>query len=224
MPTITASERLRAEYDACTPRQKKQWHRCGVIAKASGKPCLIVSGSGTDHFGEGPCYRHEKASDMRSPLKRIQADTFSMSKPISTDPAKALQFVLDVTFGQLVYAYWKVSLLKEEDYWVIPKGGGNPGLNKHIRHLTALKEETVRYAKAAGDLGIAERMTTIAEGQAALISKFVMAVVGDLELTKDQQQALGPAIRAHTKMLVQQNAGEVVGNVLNQDGTLAVRG
>lgn len=224
MPTVTASELAKAEYDACTPNEKKKYPRCGHIARNSGRPCRLTKGSGTDHFGEGKCYRHENAKDMRAPLAKIQHDTFSMARPISTNPAKALQFVLDVTFGQLVYAYWKVSLLEEDEYWVSPPGGGVKHLNKHIRHLTSLKDETVRYAKAAGDLGIAERMTAIAEGQAVLISRFVSAVVGDLDLTNEQHEALGPAIRAHTKMLVAQNQDAVVGDVLNADGTLSVRG
>lgn len=214
MAGLTASQRKEKLYKAQTAAEKKKWPRCGHIVESSGKPCQLTSGAGTQHFGKGKCYRHHGTLDM-SPMKQIQADTFSMAKPLRTSPAEAMGFVLDLTFGQMVYAYYKVSQLDEDEYWVKPKGGGTEYLNKHIRHLTSLKEETVKYAKAAGDLGIAERLTALAEGQADLIAKYVMAVMGSLKLTPEQEELLGPAIRQQMPMLLAGSGQPDIMDVLN---------
>lgn len=212
----TAGERREKIYKAMTPAERRKYPRCGR-PNDNGRPCLAPAGSGTTHFGKGGCYRHQTVKELK-PLEQVAADAWSMAKPIQTTPAMAMQYVLDLTFGQLVYAHWQVSMLDESEYWVKPKSGGHEYLNKHIRHLKALKHEMVTYAKAAGDLGVAERAITLAESQADVIVEYVKAVTNQLKLSTEQQAMLGDAIKSNLNMLTPTTQNEAVIDVLSQNG------
>jgi hypothetical protein len=66
-----------------------------------------------------------------------------------------------------------------------------------VRALVTLeaqeRDRVVRFAKVAHDMGIAEREVKLAELQGALLASVVRNILGDLELTAEQQE-LAPGV------------------------------
>lgn len=66
-----------------------------------------------------------------------------------------------------------------------------------VRALVGLeaqeRDRVVRFAKTAHDMGIAEREVKLAESQGALLASVVRNILGDLELTAEQQE-LAPGV------------------------------
>lgn len=55
-PTSTAPDGT--ETPPVAVRHTKDWPRCGVVKRLSGKPCRNAAGKGTDHVGIGQCWLH----------------------------------------------------------------------------------------------------------------------------------------------------------------------
>jgi hypothetical protein len=63
------------------------------------------------------------------------------------------------------------------------------------------RERAARIAKLAHEMGVDERLVNLAEHQTALVAQLLEAVADDIELTKEQRQALGPAVRRQLALM-----------------------
>lgn len=77
------------------------------------------------------------------------------------------------------------------------KGAGIFASGEAVRALVTLeaaeRDRVVRFAKTAHDMGIAEREVKLAESQGQLLASVVRNILGDLELTAEQQE-LAPGV------------------------------
>jgi hypothetical protein len=174
----TAARKLEAQLD--------QLPKCGM-RKASAKRgplCKQPAGLGTDHLGSGPCWAHEMAE--------VQEEANGMAKALEVTPGQAMAGVLHLAAGQLAYITDKVAGLQEDE--VVSDIGT---VNAWVRLLHRQMELTMKTAKWAADAGIDERMMNLAEAQTAMMASLLEKVAGELNLTKTQQKAFGPAVRKH---------------------------
>lgn len=197
--------RKRAAKAAKAKGQKPPKEFCGG-KKGNGEPCLRDAGWGTDHPGIGYCKQH--GGDTTNQKTNVAgAEAAGMAKPLAVTPGQAMQGVMRLAAGQLMYATSKVAELKDGDemgvhgMWEMTEAGPMP--NRWIRLQGQLMDKLAKYGKACADMGMAERQQALAEEQTQMLGRFLEHVVGDLGLTAAQQKRLGPAIRKHMPLLVQ---------------------
>ncbi len=136
-------------------------------------------------------------------LKRQELNGMAMPRRVS--PMEALEAVLNLAAGQLVYATAKVSEMTEDELFV--KGfsaeGNYIGMvpDHWLKMQHELMNDVAKYAKMGADAGIAERGQVLQEAQTAMMAQVIEAVVGDLGLSAEQKEALGPAIRERMTVL-----------------------
>jgi len=71
------------------------------------------------------------------------------------------------------------------------------------------RERCVKFAKTAHDMGIADRQIQLAESQGALLAGVIRAVLGDLDLTPEQQARVPEVVPRHLRAVaeLEQQAG-----------------
>lgn len=112
-----------------------------------------------------------------------------MATPLQTDPATAMTGLVNLAAGQLTYATIKVSELGEDDLF------GEEGVNVWVKWQERLMDRLSKFASTAAAMGIEERRTRVAEAQTAAMTRFINAVVGELDLSPAQRKKVGPAVR-----------------------------
>lgn len=156
-------------------------------------------------------------------LERVE-DRF-MGSPVDITPEEALTQALRITAGEVRYCDEQIRRLSEDElferpqktmYAEMPSGGWEMVEERRdaetISRWQLLRRDAMdrmtRYAKMALDVGLEERNQRIRESQADVIAKFFEAVMGEIELTPDQQRMVGPALRRHLE-IVETTAVEV---------------
>lgn len=206
----TVRTKKRKAEQAAQAKRDKILQRCGATTHA-GKPCSYPAGHGTRHPGKGVCSRHT-GSTRNQIAKHAKAELNGMAVPRRVSPVEALEAVLNLAAGQLVYATEKVSAMTDDELFV--KGFSSEGnyIGMIPDHWLKLQREAMgdvaKYAKMGADAGIAERGQVLQEAQTAMMAQVIEAVVGDLGLNAEQKAALGPAIRQ--RMTLIQGGGQVV--------------
>jgi len=71
----------------------------------------------------------------------------------------------------------------------------------------AERDRCVRYAKTAHDMGIAEREVRLAEQQGQLLAAAVQNILGDLDLTPEQQGRVPDVVGRHLRAVAELEAG-----------------
>lgn len=71
------------------------------------------------------------------------------------------------------------------------------------------RDRCVRYAKTAHDMGIAEREVRLAEKQGELLASVIRNVLGDLDLTAEQQGRVPDVVGRHLRAVAELEAGGV---------------
>lgn len=123
-----------------------------------------------------------------------------MATSIAVTPGQAIQAVLNVAAGQFAYATAMVGGLSEEQMFEQTMDGAVP--NRWVRLQLSIMDRIKQYARAASDMGIAERQINLAEAQTAMMGELLERVMGRLDLTPAQRKAVGPAIREELPALM----------------------
>jgi hypothetical protein len=175
---------------------------CGA-AKRNGEPCGRDAGWGTDHPGTGRCKMH--TGSTRAGQIAAATQELGMAKPANITPGQALQGVMTLAAGQLLFATDKVSALDEDKLFVkgnkLDSGAFEMIPHKWVELQRQCMDRLAKYAKLAADAGIAERQTQLQETQMQLITQLMEAVFDEIGLSKRQRAAVGPAIRRHLTLL-----------------------
>jgi hypothetical protein len=154
-------------------------------------PCKALAGRGTDHKGTGRCAKHEGEPSIIGTARRLEKTVNGkLGVPRLTTPAEAIQGVLNLSVGQLLYVNSQVLDLEPGDY--TDEAGVT---NEWVRWQDRLMDQVSRYAAIAANMGVQERQVRVQEAQTELIAKVLQGVVRDLELTPAQRKRVGPAIR-----------------------------
>lgn len=86
-------------------------------------------------------------------------------------------------------------------YGAAGKDGRIYAQSEEVRALVALesaeRDRVVRFAKAAHDMGISERLTSLAERWGDLVAGRISAILGELDLTPEQQARVPVLIQRH---------------------------
>jgi hypothetical protein len=177
---------------------------CGA-RRRDGDVCLQRAGWGTDRVGYGTCKLHggsTRNGNVRA-AKLREADHVRdvgvvMGLPVEVDPLEALMQCLYIAAGEVEYCGARLARLSTEEELAL----GVP--SSEARFWIAARSESVdrlaRLAKMAIDAGVSERQIASAERLGQLIGELVRGVLGDLDLSEDQQAAAPGLVRRHLKL------------------------
>lgn len=186
------------------PEPMKQ--RCTGHSSRTGKPCKLwpVRGSKVCHkHGASAKQVRAKAQD-RLIEEQIRAEMATYGRPIETSPADALLSEVHRTAGHVAWLQYRVAELEERELvWGRTKdkwGGEDRGTTEEAKPhvlLTLYQEERkhlVRVSAEAIRCGIEERRVKLAESQGALVAGVIRAILGDLQLTPEQQAKVSEVV------------------------------
>lgn len=192
------SKNAQREADRRQQAVKDEANFCGAI-KRNGSPCHREAGWGTDHKGYGRC-KHHTGSTHSGKLAAAKAETSDMATSLRVTPAQGLLGVLHLAAGQLQFVTQKVAELPEKDLLVnTPFGTAE---NPWLRLQRQIMQDVAKFSRSAADMGIQERQQNLAETQTSLVAQLMEKVLGELDLTPAQRKQVGPAIREHLTLVV----------------------
>lgn len=155
----------------------------------SGK-CKRLAGFGTDHPGFGRCMNHGGTTESHR-VSAARAQARKLAEEYDTDPSSALLYAVRLAAGAVEYIRGAIEDGSEEDGWRLARIYG---------------EERDRLAKTAAmalNAGIAERAVRVAESQGRALAGVIQAVLGELQLTVDQQALVPGVVRAKIAELME---------------------
>ncbi|MEV0584078.1 hypothetical protein [Nonomuraea sp. NPDC050310] len=174
----------------------ERWE-CSKVSKRSSLRCHAFAVRGTpvcyNHAGKKTDTLKAQGAALEEALSAWQAEPGR----VVVSPADAVMAMLQMAWARLhVYA----DLLRRQ----VESAGDSPaGLvmvlesGETVRGLARLdaeeRDRAVRYAKAAHDMGIADREIRLAERQGALLAEAINRILDQLELTS-AQRALVPTV------------------------------
>lgn len=201
-------ERTKEEQRAVMPKCREFGGK-----KKDGTPCDLRAGFGTRHEGEGKC-RYHGGNIPTHEMKLVKENANKFATPIEVTPGQALAGVLHLSAGQLQWTTLQVGALDEDD--IVSEHGL---VHPLVRFQRMQMLDLAKLAKIAHEAGIDERLASLAEEQTAMFAKLIEAVAEDLELTSEQKQKLGPAVRRRLTLVqgVDDKGKPVTGEVLDKE-------
>jgi len=173
--------------------KKKQYGRCNAATRAGGR-CQQAKGYGTTHPGVGYCKYHGGRATSHA-LNAAKQQAVLMGAPLDINPVDALYWCIKITAGEVKFLSEQIAKVEKKDWYE------STVLGKQMHILVReRKEATTRLAQFSKDalaLGLAERAVRLAENYGAAISRLLTGVLGELDLTREQQEIAPVAIRKH---------------------------
>lgn len=186
------------------PAPMKQ--RCTGHSSQTGEPCKLwpVRGSTVCHKHGASAKQVRAKAQERLVEERIRTAMVTYGAPIEITPADALLSVVHSTAGHVSWLQDQVAELEEHDLiWgttQIKTGGQDGGTTEaavpHVL-LVLYQQERDRLIRASAEAircGIEERRVKLAESQGALVAGVIRAILGDLNLSADQQALVSEVV------------------------------
>jgi hypothetical protein len=170
----------KAEAEALATADANRQPLCGS-AKADGSPCT------SKPWKDGRCKRHQGKPGL-------MATTAALTEGRPTTPAQAIQGVLSLMCGQLVYINAKVASLEENELWAGQEG---ERISKWLRWRERTVDRITRIAATATTMGVAEKQADLISAQTQVVATLLERVVSDLDLSAAQKKKLAPSIQRH---------------------------
>lgn len=180
-----------------TNRLAQKVGTCGAKRRQGGD-CKMPKGMGTDHYGFGHCKYH--GGNLPNHKKNaVKQQAILMGAPKEINPLDAMMWCIRLTAGEVEFCTQQLELIKEED-WL-----QDTIIGKQLHIWATERQKAVdrlaKHSKDALALGIAERAVRLAEQYGSSIAKFTKGLLGDLELTPEQQKVAPLLIRKHLALL-----------------------
>jgi hypothetical protein len=178
--------------------------KCAGKSKRSGKQCKRDPAIGLDkcaiHCGLSKAERDRAAAEHKARQQARKAvETYGL--PLDISPAEALLEEVRYTAGHVVWLRGKVHEIEDDDLvW-----GKTEAVEKNASEFAGTdttyaatpsvwlelyyreRKHLVDVTKAAISAGIEERRVKLAEAQGAMLAQVIRAILGDLDLTAEQQ-------------------------------------
>jgi hypothetical protein len=183
--------------------------RCGARTRNAGKPCAQppVPGATRCRFHGGAAPQVKAAAERRLQEAEAQRAVATFGLPREIDPRDALLEEVYRTAGAVDWLWTKVRELEPEAaVWGLVERTDDGEKHKAVpniwydlwarerRHLT----EVCRVALQAG---VEERKVRLAEQQGALLAGVIQAILGDLNLTAEQQRLVPEVVPRHLRLV-----------------------
>lgn len=166
--------------------------------KRNGDPCRMKAGFRTDHPGIGTCYLHGGFLPSNV-LKAKKQQAILMGAPKEINPVDALYWCIKITAGEVEWLSEQIAELDKENWFEITVLGKQ--MNILVRERKEAVERLAGFSKTAISLGLAERAVRLAENYGIALSRLLQGVLGDLELTPEQQERAPLVVRKHLVLL-----------------------
>lgn len=144
--------------------------------------------------------RHGKRMALGEALEaanRLGLEKGLLNRNILDDTAAIWGEVLDRITQLFRYVQGEVNALEQDEFWVRKVDAQGNVLvepNRWVQLERDLQDQLVEILGKVDGLDIEERRVTIEEAKAALVARFMDAVLDKLELTKEQQGLIGAAV------------------------------
>jgi hypothetical protein len=185
----------------------------GHKSDGSGEPCANWPMHGQTvchaHGGKAKQNRKAAAERMADQAVRVLADTYGL--PVETTPEQAILDEVQRTAGHVAWLEQQVhALTRGELVWGITKvktGGDDGGVTEEavphalLRLYQEERKHLVTVCAAALRAGIEERRVKLAEQQGALVAQVIRAILGDLDLSLEQQARVPDVVPRHLRLL-----------------------
>lgn len=187
--------------------------KCGGKRRGegAGKLCTRPAGWGTDHPGTGRCKLHggsTKSHVIASQRALAEKAVATFGLPREIDPRDALLEEVYRTAGAVDWLQQQVQALAAEDVvWgkteeVDKQAGEFPGVdtrraaevNLWVQLWQRERAHLVRVSKEAIGAGLEERRVRLAEQQGAMLAGVIKAILGDLDLSPEQQAKVATVV------------------------------
>jgi hypothetical protein len=196
----------------CWGRSKKTGKQCGVMAMTGQNVC-------NRHGGSAP--QSIRAGENRAAEERARKLVETYGRKIETTATEALLDEVQWTAGHVAWLRERVQEIESEAMtagadrehplvWGVTReksGGEDRGTTEEAAPSIWLKlyqQERTHLVKVCAEAikaGIEERRVRLAEAQGALIAQAIRAILGDLQLTPEQQARVPEVVPRHLRAL-----------------------
>lgn len=187
-----------AEYQPNIPK-------CGAKSRQTGNPCKRAAGWGTPHLGYGTCRIHGGMTGAQiKHAARLQAAELPivMGLPEETDPNTAVMRALWSINGAVSYCDHRVALASTVDE--VGRDTPSDAMRYWLQVRTHAVNELSRVAKMASDMGVSQRQIELAERMGGLLADLIGGVLGELNLSAQQQEIAPAVVRRHLELVAGQ--------------------
>ncbi|WP_439947175.1 hypothetical protein [Streptomyces sp. BBFR109] len=196
----------------CWGRSKKTGKQCGRPSKAGQHVCRF-------HGGNAP--QNLKAAERRITEEKARAIVETYGRKIQTTATEALLDEVQWTAGHVAWLRERVQEIESEAaapgrdsehplVWGVTRqkiGGEDEGITEEAAPNIWLKlyqQERAHLVKVCAEAikaGIEERRIRLAEQQGALVARAIRAILGDLQLTPEQEARVPEVVPRHLRAL-----------------------
>lgn len=171
--------------------------KCGAKKRKGGK-CGQAKGYGTTHPGIGCCkYHGGNMATHNMHAARQRAIMMGAEKEIN--PLDALIWCIKITAGEVEFCSRMMEDLEQEEWLEYTMVGKQ--LHVWAKERQKAVDRLAKFSKDALALGIAERAVRMAEQYGSTIAKLLKGVLGELQLTNEQQKIAPIIVRKHLALL-----------------------
>jgi hypothetical protein len=162
--------------------------------KKDGNRCQHAAGHGTDHPGLGRCKYHGGSLPNGHKAAVVERARL-MGAPIDMNPVEAIIWSIRITAGEVKWLSEKIAELDEKDWHEDTIIGRQ--MHLYVRERRDRVGLLYKMGNDAIKLGLAERAIKMAEMYGVALSRFIMGVLEDLQLTPEQAQRAPQVVRKH---------------------------
>jgi hypothetical protein len=187
-----------------------------VFDDSGNELCTRPAGWGTDHAGTGPCKLHAGSTPRQAIAATViqaKAAVVTFGLPREIDPRDALLEEVYRSAGAVDWLQQQVHKLEADQVvWskaeeVEKQAGEFPGVdtthraavNVWVELLNRERKHLVDVCRVAIASGLEERRVRLAEQQGAMLASVIKNILGDLDLSPEQQGRVSEVVPRHLR-------------------------